>query len=248
MPGLPAPFRLSNRFSFRGAAGKLCPVLKWLKFTVAVLLLPACAGAVVALGRVFQASAGADTTWVPLAGGAVCWIGAYLLLPKPMLVYVFGHELTHALWALAMGSRVKKFKASSRGGHVVISRCNFLIALAPYFFPLYAMLVAAAYGLLLAINVRLYPAVFHLLLGAAYAFHLTLTGHILGSRQTDITEQGYLFSGVVIFLGNATVLLLSVPLLTARVSAADALRWWAEAVVSMAARAAQMLGRSSLLA
>jgi hypothetical protein len=53
-----------------------------------------------------------------------------------------------------------------------------------------------------------------LLLGAAYAFHVTLTLEILRTRQTDITSQGYLFSAVVIFLGNALVLLAAVPLLT----------------------------------
>ena len=57
---------------------------------------------------------------------------------------------------------------------------------------------------------------FHLLLGAAYAFHLTLTFHVLQTQQSDITSQGYLFSGVVIFLGNITVLLFGIPLLTRR--------------------------------
>jgi hypothetical protein len=57
---------------------------------------------------------------------------------------------------------------------------------------------------------------FHLLLGAAYAFHVTLTVHVLQTRQTDITSQGYLFSGVVIFLGNAVTLLFGIPLLTRR--------------------------------
>src|SRR5437879_7448193 len=90
---------------------------------------------------VLRASGSADLTWVPLLSGAACWLAIYLLLPKPMWIYVFGHELTHALWTWLLGGRVKKFKASSRGGHVVVSRSNFLVALAPYFFPLYAMLV-----------------------------------------------------------------------------------------------------------
>jgi hypothetical protein len=205
-------------------------VLKWFKFLLAIFLLPVCGGAGVALGRVLQASAGADTTWVPLAAGAVCWLGAYLLLPKPMLLYVFGHELTHVLWAWLMGSRVKRFKATARGGHVVVTRSNFLITLAPYFFPLYALGVAAVFGgLRLAWDMRAYTAIFHLLLGAAYAFHLTLTWHILKTSQTDITDQGYLFSGAVIFLGNVVVLLVGIPLLTARLRIIDAFEWWWQA-------------------
>jgi hypothetical protein len=69
---------------------------------------------------------------------------------------------------------------------------------------------------------------FHLLVGAAYAFHVTLTWHILKTQQTDITSQGWLFSVVIIFLGNVSVLLFGVPLLTAKVSLLNALGWWLE--------------------
>ena len=109
---------------------------KWCKTLVAILLLPACLGAASALWKVVRSSGSADTIWVATASGATCWLAIYLLLPKPMWVYVFGHELTHALWTWLMGGRVKKFKASSTGGHVIVTKNNFLIALAPYFFPL----------------------------------------------------------------------------------------------------------------
>jgi hypothetical protein len=57
---------------------------------------------------------------------------------------------------------------------------------------------------------------------------VTLTWHALKTRQSDITSQGYLFSAVIIFLGNAAVLLLGLPLLTARVGLLNALGWWLE--------------------
>jgi len=69
---------------------------------------------------------------------------------------------------------------------------------------------------------------FHLCLGAAYAFHVTLTWHILKHEQTDITEQGYLFSAAVIYLGNILVLLVGIPLLAAKVDLLTALGWWFE--------------------
>jgi len=200
---------------------------KWCKTILAVVLLPVCIAAGWALARVVRASGSADTIWVATASGAGCWLAIYLLLPKPMWVYVFGHELTHALWTWLLGGQVKKFTASAKGGHVVVTKSNFAIALAPYFFPLYAVLVVAAFVVgNLVWNWHPYLVWFHLLLGAAYAFHLTLTWHILKQSQTDITEQGYLFSAVVIFLGNVTVLLLGVPLLTAKVPVLTALRWW----------------------
>src|SRR5204862_3957731 len=108
---------------------------KWVKTIIGVLLLPVCLGATWALELVLRASGNADTVWVPMMAGAACWLVIFLLLPKPMWVYVFGHELTHALWTWLFGGRVRKFKATSEGGHVVVSKNNFLITLAPYFFP-----------------------------------------------------------------------------------------------------------------
>ena len=200
---------------------------KWIKFIIAILLLPVCAGAAMALWQVLRASGGADTTWVPLLAGAACWTVIFLLLPKPMWIYVFGHELTHTLWAWLFGGQLKKLKVSSGGGHVVVSKSNFLIVLAPYFFPPYVVLIVVVFstGRLLW-DWRSYLVWFHLLVGAAYAFHVTLTWHILKTRQSDITSQGWLFSAVIIFLGNASVLLLGVPLLTAKVGLPGALGWW----------------------
>jgi hypothetical protein len=203
-------------------------VPKWIKFIIAVLLLPVCAGAAMALWRVLRAG-GADTTWIPLLGGAACWVVIFLLLPKPIWIYAFGHELTHALWTWLFGGEVKKMKISAKGGHVVISKTNFAIALAPYFFPLYVALVVGVFALGNFIwDWRGYLVWFHLCLGAAYAFHLTLTWHVLQTRQTDITSQGCLFSAVVIFLGNVGLLLFGIPLLAARNGVLDSLGWWLE--------------------
>jgi hypothetical protein len=202
-------------------------VLKWCKLLVALALLPICIGAGTALWRVVEASGSADTVWAAALAGVGCWLVIYLLLPKPMWVYVVGHEFTHALWTWSFGGKVKKFKASAKGGHVVVTKSNFLIALAPYFFPFYAVLVVICFYLgHLIWDWKSYLAWFHLLLGAAYAFHVTLTWHILKSSQSDITEQGYLFSAVVIFLGNILVLLLAIPLLASKVSIATAFGWW----------------------
>lgn len=204
-------------------------MLKWIKFIIAVLLLPVCAGAAMALGKVLGASGSADLVWVPLLAGAACWLVIFLLLPKPMWIYVFGHELTHALWAWLFGAQLKRLKISSAGGHVVLSKSNFLIALAPYFFPLYAALVVAGFALCrLVWDWPSYLVWFHLLIGAAYGFHVTLTWQVLKTRQSDISSQGWLFSGVIIFLGNVCVLLFGVPLLTSKVGVLQALSWWLE--------------------
>ena len=200
---------------------------KWAKLIIGILLLPVCLGSASALSRVVSAAGNAQTFWIALIGGAACWLTVFLLLPKPMLAYVFGHELTHAVWAWAFGGRVKRFKASASGGHVVITRSNFLIALAPYFFPLYVALVILVYAVgHLIWNWHHYVPWLHFFIGVAYAFHVTLTWHILKTQQTDITQQGYLFSAVIIWLGNIIVLLVGIPLLTSQVKLLDAFAWW----------------------
>ena len=75
--------------------------------------------------------------------GVVLWLIAFFGLPRPLLVYVFGHELTHAVWVWLMGGRVSQFRVSRDGGHIITDRNNFWIALAPYFFPLYSIIAIA---------------------------------------------------------------------------------------------------------
>ena len=136
--------------NFFSASPRLCgyssAVPKWIKFIIALLLLPVCAGAAKALWMVLCAGYGADTVWVPLLAGAACWIVIFLMLPKPMWLYVLGHEFTHALWTWLFGGQVKKMKVTAKGGHVLISKTNFVIALAPYFFPFYAAIVIGVFA------------------------------------------------------------------------------------------------------
>lgn len=184
---------------------------KWVKLIVGIALMPACVGLSVACVRLIAASRGDDRFWVALLAGAAAWIAVYLLLPAPMRVYVFGHELSHALWAWASGGKVKRFRVSAEGGSVVTDRANFVVVLAPYFFPVYAVAVVAVYVLGDWIwGWRAYAAAFHVLLGEAYAFHLTMTAQALQTRQTDITSQGYVFAAAVIWLGNVVSVALGV--------------------------------------
>jgi hypothetical protein len=217
-------------------------VPKWCKTIVALALLPCCIAALTTLQRVVQHSGRAETVWVALLSGAACWWAVFLLLPKPMRLYVFGHEFTHVLWTWLFGGEVKAFRVSANGGHVIVTKDNFLIALAPYFFPLYAVAVIVIFVLGHWLwDWSPYVPWFHLLLGAAYAFHVTLTWHILQARQSDITDQGYLFSAVVIFLGNITVLLIAIPLVTQLISPLQVFGWWVHDAMAIWSRLIQIV-------
>lgn len=203
-----------------------------MKMIIGLLLLPVCLGAGAAVWRMLRLSGTADTTWVPLVAGGICWGVVYLLLPRPMWIYVAGHELTHVVWTWLCGGRVRKMRVSSTGGHVVVSKANFIIALAPYFFPFYAVLVMGVFTIArLAVPWSRLQVWFLLLLGAAYAFHVTLTGHVLKTRQSDISEHGYIFSAAIVLLGNLLILLVTIPLLTSNPTLPEALAWCWEATV-----------------
>jgi hypothetical protein len=153
----------------------------------------------------------ANAPYYFIAGGLL-YLTIHLLFNKPILTYVVGHELTHAFFAVLFGGSVKSFHANSRGGRVTVTKSNFIITLAPYFFPLYTFLVLVLYGLARAVDVR--GAIIDALIflsGATFAFHLMLTIVFLQADQKDIREQGAIFSYPLIYLFNIafTALLIS---------------------------------------
>jgi hypothetical protein len=207
---------------------------KWLKLLIGLALLPAAAGVTLAVARVVQAARAADEVWVALAAGMACWLVISVLLPAPQRAYILGHELTHAAWSLLFGGRVKSLKVAGQHGRVVVTKTNALVTLAPYFFPLYAVIVLAVFQAADRLwDWRGVAVYFHLLLGAAYGFHLTFTVAALRSKQPDVASQGWLFSLAVIWLGNGLVLLLGLAVLTGRVEASTALGWAARETVGL---------------
>src|SRR5438270_5193288 len=118
---------------------------RWVKFIVAIFLLPICAIFTQTFFTAFARATVTERLWAAqefwfFSLGVVLWLIAFMGLPRPLLLYVFGHELTHAVWIWLMGGRVSRFRVGREGGHVMTNRTNFWIALAPYFFPLYSIL------------------------------------------------------------------------------------------------------------
>jgi hypothetical protein len=189
------------------------------KFVVSIFLLPICVVVTETFFTAFARATVAQRLWAGegfwfFSLGALLWLIAFFGLPRPVLVYVFGHELTHALWVWLMGGRVSRFHVGREGGHIVTSRTNFWIALAPYFFPIYSILAIAGYGgATLFTNVQPYGHWLYAVIGGTWAFHLTFTCWMLPKRQTDLTEHGTFFSVILIYLMN--LLMLSIMLIVA---------------------------------
>src|SRR5204863_7055049 len=118
---------------------------RWVKFVIALFLLPIGAILTQTFFTVFARATMTQRLWAGqefwfFSLGVVLWLIAFVGLPRPLLLYVFGHELTHAIWVWLMGGRISHFRVARDGGHGVTNHTNFWIALAPYFFPLYRIL------------------------------------------------------------------------------------------------------------
>lgn len=192
--------------------------MRWLKLLIALGLLPACIGATVAtahLGRILLSGYNHQST-LAFAGGYVLWLVVFSALPKPVRTYVLGHELTHAVWAWAMGARVSGLKVGKTGGQVRTTKTNWAITLAPYFFPFYAMLFIAGFFLGHAIwDFSRQMWVLFFLVGLGWSFHVTFTIMVLFTvSQPDVESQGVLFSAVVIYLMNLVTMTVVATLLS----------------------------------
>lgn len=196
----------------RPAVDPIMVPTRWVKSVFAVFLLPLCAILTQTFFTVFARATVTERLWTAeefwfFSLGAVLWLIAFFFLPRPIVIYVFGHELTHALWVLLMGGRVSQFRVGREGGQVVTNRTNFWIALAPYFFPLYSILAIGIYGLLsLFYNVQSYGQLLYAVIGATWGFHFTFTCWMIGKKQTDLTDHGTFFSLVLIYLMNLILL------------------------------------------
>jgi hypothetical protein len=145
--------------------------------------------------------------------GAVAWF-AWLLFcfwkwrePRPVFLYVLGHELTHAAVVKLCFGTVKRFHATSDGGYIETNKYNFFIALAPYLWPFYSIPLLAAWSLSLVIpGVPYFREIFLLGLGFTWMFHLTFTLWMLPKGQTDFRGPGLLFSFTLIYTVNVILL------------------------------------------
>ena len=182
--------------------------MKVISCIAGLLLLPLAAALTKTTFSLFQAMAAASGYAIPLPAlafltGILLWLAFYFFLPRPVLSYILAHELTHALWGLAMGASVSRIRVGRHGGSVSLSKSNALITLAPYFFPLYAILVILAYYILsLFFDLRPYTLIWLGLTGFAWGFHITFTLQSLWEGQSDISVYGRVFSYTLIYLFN----------------------------------------------
>ena len=198
----------SSRFDISGTPAVARPSaldrripMRWVNTLIGIFLLPVAFIWTQTFFTVFSQlpHAGKGAFWLTeefwfFSLGAVLWVIVFYSSPRPLLIYVFGHEFTHALWVWMMGGRVSDFSVSRDGGYIVTDKHNVWIALAPYFFPLYSMLVIVIYGIAgMFCDVTPYHRLLYALIGATWAFHTTFTIWMIPKGQTDLTYHGTFF-------------------------------------------------------
>ncbi len=182
-------------------------ILAWVLIPIIIINLILTVGAILAL-----------PWWTMKLGWIVVGFIGYSLIHifiyKPTFLYVLPHELSHALFAWIFGEKVKKIKVRDTGGYVEMSHSNFIIDLAPYFFPFYAFWLAVInFFLKYFWHYRQYEYLFLFGVGGALAFHYLNSRDILHYKQTDMMWTGrwfgIVFSIIVnIFFANVILLLI----------------------------------------
>ena len=199
------PKRMTIHRLFHG----ILQIVKWPMALAAVLLLPACLWALY-----WEVSVSLHLlAWV-FAGAAAYLVAWYCVIRTWTVDWLstFEHEITHCIFAWLTGNRVTGLKVTLRqGGNMTfVGTPNWLIALAPYFFPTVTviLLLVLPHASFLSGTQRQF------LIGLSLAYHLTSTWTETHHAQTDLQKAGFLFCWM--FLPAANVAVLGMVLAAAR--------------------------------
>ena len=198
-------------------------LLSWLKWPTAVWLALCLPQLIVADLTLVQRGPAAHATpfWLGVTGYLILW---HLVLRRRLwgsFLPTLSHELTHALFALLTLHRVTNLRATWRsGGEVqyVGGRGNWLITIAPYFFPLWLALLAVALHWLTP-----NPPLRQLLIGGIVGFEAVTMWRQVHREQTDLQRVGFVFAAV--WLPGALLLTYGAALTLALQDDAAALRF-----------------------
>lgn len=178
-------------------------------------VLPALAGYTAAFVAYLASVPAVTSAQVAFLVGVTVYLGWHTLAGKPLRVYVFGHELMHAVALWFSGGHVKAFKVSKTGGHVTGTKTNVFIALAPYLIPIYSVVVTLLYFVLgWFLDVQSYRLWWYGALGATLAFHVVFTVEMAKTQQPDLLQNGRLLSLAVIYWVNLLCVALAVALVS----------------------------------
>ncbi|MFA4930331.1 MAG: hypothetical protein WC570_00475 [Patescibacteria group bacterium] len=178
-----------------------CGLVVW--SALGILLIPLVLITLLATLRLFTQVPIFSRAMLSMLMGVLIYALIHFFVYQSTVFYVLAHEFTHAIFAIFSGAQVKKIKVASRGGWVELTQSNFIIDLAPYFFPLYSILLAVLYFIANRFwDLTGYYFLFFFLLGASLCFHYLSNWEILKIEQPDMKITGKIFGIIFVLLAN----------------------------------------------
>jgi hypothetical protein len=167
--------------------------MAWLKWPTAFLALAFLPGALLAsIELLVQASLDPAITRF-LMGFALYSVVWWWFFRRSRFAFILTleHELTHALFAMLTFHRVTGLRVTAfRGGHMrFVGEGNWLITVAPYFFPTLSMFLLVVAWVIPAPL----AGVVNFLVGGSFAYHMTSTLRETHPGQTDLQQTGMVF-------------------------------------------------------
>ena len=147
----------------------------------------------------------ADWCYIALFGGFFLFFISRSFMDSSARVSmeVLAHEMTHAFFALLTLHKVKglRINPDDTGGNMSFEgEGNWLIIIAPYFFPLF--------GLLTMIGISIYTLfapmnlILNGLMGFIIGYHVDTVASQIHEKQTDLPKVGYYFCAVFLLPAN----------------------------------------------
>ena len=184
--------------AYHSISAAIFGVLKWPIAIISIVSVPALA--LVLLDTIHEHVS--NLRWLLLGFGAyyLFW-RVFLKRLQNQWFSTFEHEVTHCIFATAMGNRVTGMRVTAaEGGHMqYIGTPSWLIDVAPYFFP--TITVTAL--IILPWVPTVTPAEALFIIGVTVAYHLTSTWVETHAGQSDIQKAGFIFSAL--FLPGANI-------------------------------------------
>ena len=140
-------------------------------------------------------------------GGAATMTWFYFWKGREWYVlYVFAHEMTHAVVGLCCFAKIHSITINKTNGCVVLSKDNVAISLAPYCVPFYLLIALVC----CAILIRIWPQQpfwpWAALFGALALFHVLYTiDALVSTAQSDVRVYGRFFSYWLIITVNLLI-------------------------------------------
>lgn len=134
--------------------------------------------------------------FISLSGGFFMYFIAQMSMDSgaKTSMQIIAHELTHSFFALLTFHKIKHIRVAddnSGGSMGFVGNGNWLIVIAPYFFPLFCMV----YMIGMSVYLKFMPMtwVVSVLFGYFVGYHVDTVASQIHDKQTDLKEVGYPF-------------------------------------------------------